>query len=125
VNTQTATPKLNKNIKSLFIEGRLWFDKINGNTYHAVKIEANGQIIKYLPMSYGYGNQYQETALTWLKSYGLVSEETRDIRELREYADIYLVSYQTPKRDLWKAESVNESYTKLLFIEQLKKESAN
>lgn len=125
MNTQTATPKLNKNIKSLFIEGRLWFDKINGNTYHAVKIEANGQIIKYLPMSYGYGNQYQETALTWLKSYGLVSEETRDIRELREYADIYLVSYQTPKRDLWKAESVNESYTKLLFIEQLKKESAN
>jgi hypothetical protein len=125
VNTQTATPKLNKNIKSLFIEGRLWFDKTGGNTYHAVKIEANGQIIKYLPMSYGYGNQYQETALTWLKSYGLVSEETRDIRELREYADIYLVSYQTPKRDLWKAESVNESYTKLLFIEQLKKESAN
>jgi hypothetical protein len=125
MNTETATPKLNKNIKSLFIEGRLWFDKINGNTYHAVKIEANGQIIKYLPMSYGYGNQYQETALTWLKSYGLVSEETRDIRELREYADIYLVSYQTPKRDLWKAESVNESYTKLLFIEQLKKESAN
>jgi hypothetical protein len=125
MNTETATPKLNKNIKSLFIEGRLWFDKINGNTYHAVKIEANGQIIKYLPMSYGYGNQYQQTALTWLKSYGLVSEETRDIRELREYADIYLVSYQTPKRDLWKAESVNESYTKLLFIEQLKKESAN
>jgi hypothetical protein len=125
MNTETATPKLNKNIKSLFIEGRLWFDKINGNTYHAVKIEANGQIIKYLPMSYGYGNQYQETALTWLKSYGLVSEGTRDIRELREYADIYLVSYQTPKRDLWKAESVNESYTKLLFIEQLKKESAN
>ena len=125
MNTETATAKLNKNIKSLFIEGRLWFDKINGNTYHAVKIEANGQIIKYLPMSYGYGNQYQETALTWLKSYGLVSEETRDIRELREYADIYLVSYQTPKRDLWKAESVNESYTKLLFIEQLKKESAN
>jgi hypothetical protein len=125
VNTQTTTPQLNKNIKSLFIEGRLWFDKINGNTYHAVKIEANGQIIKYLPISYGYGNQYQETALTWLKTYGLVSEETRDIRELRQYADIYLVSYETRRRDLWKAQTVEQEYSKLLFIEELKKEGAN
>jgi hypothetical protein len=125
VNTQTETPKLNKNIKSLFIEGRLWFDKTGGNTYHAVKIEANGQVIKYLPRCYGYGNQYQETALTWLKSYGLVSEDTRDIRELREYADIYLVSYQTRLRDLWKAQTVEQEYSKLLFIEELKKESAN
>jgi hypothetical protein len=125
VNTQTQTPQLNKKIKSLFIEGRLWFDKINGNTYHAVKIEANGQIIKYLPMSYGYGDQYLQTALTWLKTYGLVSEETNHIRELREYADIYLVSYHTPKRELWKAQSVEESYTKLLFIEELKKAGAN
>jgi hypothetical protein len=46
VNTKTETPKLNKNIKSLFIEGRLWFDKTGGNTYHAVKIEANGKVIK-------------------------------------------------------------------------------
>jgi hypothetical protein len=125
VNTQTQTPQLNKNIKSLFVEGRLWFDKINGNTYHAVKIEANGKVIKYLPITYGYGNQYEQTALTWLKSYGLVSEETRHIYELREFADIYCVSYHTPKRELWKAQSVEESYTKLLFIEELKKAGAN
>ena len=125
MNTQTETQKILPTIKSLFIEGRLWFDKINGNTYHAVKIEINGQTIKYLPRCYGYGNQYQETALTWLKSYGLVSEETRDIRELREYADIYLVSYHTPLRDLWKAQTVEQEYSKLLFIEELKGRSKN
>ena len=125
MNTQTETQKLLPTIKSIFIEGRLWFDKTGGNTYHAVKIEANGQIIKYLPRCYGYGNQYQETALTWLKSYGLVSEQTRDIRELREYADIYLVSYHTPLRDLWKAQTVEQEYSKLLFIEELKGRNKN
>ena len=125
MNTQTETQKLLPTINSLFIEGRLWFDKINGNTYHAVKIETNGKVIKYLPITYGYGNQYEQTALTWLKNYGLVSEETRHIYELRESADIYSVSYHTPKRELWKAQNVDESFTKLLFIEELKKGSKN
>ena len=125
MNTQTETQKILPTIKSLFIEGRLWFDKINGNTYHAVKIEANNKVIKYLPITYGYGNQYEQTALTWLKSYGLVSEETRHIYELRGSADIYSVSYYTPKRELWKAQSVEESYTKLLFIEELKGRNQN
>jgi hypothetical protein len=125
VNTQTETQKLLPTIKSIFIEGRLWFDKSGGNTYHAVKIEVNGQIIKYLPMRYGYGEQYLQTALEYLKSYGLVSEQANHIRELREYADIYLVSYETRLRDLWKAQTVEQEYSKLLFIEELKKESKN
>jgi hypothetical protein len=125
VNTQTETEKLLPTIKSLFIEGRLWFDKSGGNTYHAVKIEVNGQVIKYLPMRYGYGEQYLQTALEYLKSYGLVSEQANHIRELRESADIYLVSYETRLRDLWKAQTVEQEYSKLLFIEELKKGSKN
>jgi hypothetical protein len=125
VNTQTETQKLLPTINSIFIEGRLWFDKINGNTYHAVKIEVNGQVIKYLSMRYGYGEQYLQTALEYLKSYGLVSEQANHIRELRESADIYLVSYETRLRDLWKAQTVEQEYSKLLFIEELKKGSKN
>jgi hypothetical protein len=125
VNTQTETQKLLPTINSIFIEGRLWFDKINGNTYHAVKIEANGRTIHYIPITYGYEDMYLYTALAWLKSYGLVSEETRSIWELRESADIYWVSYYTPKRELWKAESINDKYSKLLFIEELKGRNKN
>ncbi len=125
MNTQTQTPQLNKNIKSLFIEGRLWFDKINGNTYHAVKIEANAKVICFIPITYGYENQYLETALKFLKNYGLVNEATNSIWQLREFADIYWVSYYTPKRELWKAETVEQKFSKLLFIEELKKEGAN
>lgn len=125
VNTQTETQKILPTIKSLFIEGRLWFDKTGGNTYHAVKIEANGKVINYIPITYGYENHYQQTALDWLKSYGLVSQETKSIWELREFADIYWTSYYTPKRELYKAESVDDKYSKLLFIEELKGRNKN
>jgi hypothetical protein len=108
------------NLNSLFIEGRLWFDKTGGNTYHAVRIEANGKVIHQIPITYGYENAYQYTALKWLQDYGLVSEDIKSIWELRGLIDIYFTSYYTPKRELWKAETVQEKYGKLLFIEELK-----
>lgn len=42
-----------------------WFDKVNGNTYHSVKIERtkDGAILKSYPIVYGYGNHYEQTAL--------------------------------------------------------------
>jgi len=118
----TITPalKTTENLRSLFVEGRLWFDKINGNTYHAVRIEANGKVIGQIPITYGYENHYQQTALEWLKGYELVNEETKNLWELRNEIDVYWVSYYTPKRELWKAETVEDKYTKLLLIEELK-----
>jgi hypothetical protein len=120
MNIETETQKIVPTIKSLFIEGRLWFDKINGNTYHAVRIQANGQVIGQVPKTYGYGDMWQYTALEWLKNKGLVSEEVRSIYELREHAEVYISATETLKRDLWKAETIEQQYTKLLFIEELK-----
>ena len=42
-----------------------WFDKVNGNTYHSVKVERmrDGKILFGRPMEYGYGDQYRYTAL--------------------------------------------------------------
>ena len=41
-----------------------WFDKVNGNTYHSVRIvrHRDGAIL-YCPWQYGYGDQYRYTAL--------------------------------------------------------------
>ncbi len=41
-----------------------WFDKVNGNTYHSVKVvnNLNGKVI-VAPFQYGYGEQYRHTAL--------------------------------------------------------------
>jgi hypothetical protein len=121
MNTETETQKIAPAIKSLFIEARLWFDKTNGNTYHAVRIEANGRVIRHIPITYGYENAYQYTALKWLQDWGLVSEDVKSIYELRQYADIYFVSYYTKKSELWKEQNTQEQYDKLLFIEELKR----
>ena len=32
-------------LSSIFIEGRLWFDKINGNTYFSNRIWINGKVV--------------------------------------------------------------------------------
>lgn len=42
-----------------------WFDKINGNTYHSVRVEnvKTGETLKSYPVCYGYGDAYRQTAL--------------------------------------------------------------
>lgn len=41
-----------------------WFDKVNGNTYHSVRVTRNedGKTIA-CPFQYGYGDCYRQTAL--------------------------------------------------------------
>lgn len=45
---------------------RLWFDSINGNTYHSVRLCVAGETVD-LPMQYGYGDQWMDTACQWLE----------------------------------------------------------
>lgn len=52
----------------LHIEGRRWFQRTYGNTYHSVRIFEDGAPIAALPYQYGYGDQYLQTALDWLKA---------------------------------------------------------
>jgi len=41
-----------------------WFDRINGNTYHSVKIiRLKDNKIICCPFQYGYGEHYRQTAL--------------------------------------------------------------
>ena len=55
------------------IEGRRWFQKTYGNTYHSVRIFKDGQELACLPMQYGYDNQYLETAEAWLADHAFPS----------------------------------------------------
>jgi len=41
-----------------------WFDKVNGNTYHSVRVtRVRDGAALVCPMEYGYGDQYRHTAL--------------------------------------------------------------
>jgi len=41
-----------------------WFDKVNGNTYHSVRIQrVKDSRVIFCKFQYGYGDQYRQTAL--------------------------------------------------------------
>ena len=54
---------MNRKIKFV-VQAAKWFDKVNGNTYHACRITrtSDGKHI-CCPFQYGYGDQYRHTAL--------------------------------------------------------------
>ena len=65
------------------IIGRRWFDKKYGNTYFSSRIYVDGGLVKTIPMSYGYGDQYEQVSLDWLKTngyleFGLMRFEIRE-----------------------------------------------
>lgn len=72
-------------VKVVHISGRLWFDKVNGNTYYSAKAWVDGEVALIVSFEYGYGDCfYYETIkalnglydlsdakITSEKSYGL------------------------------------------------------
>jgi hypothetical protein len=118
----TATTETNTKLDSVFIEGRLWFDKTYGNTYHSVRVEVNGLSVGQVGFTYGYGEHYQDTALSYLKKIGLVSESVRYLSELqRDGVTVYIAASNRKKADLHKELTVDQNFSNLLHIEQLKK----
>lgn len=87
---------------TLLIEGRRWFQRTYGNTYHSVRIYEDGALLASLPYQYGYGDGYLQTALDWLKANGKAPADapygTRYLRE--ELGATWTVSDVTRKKDL-------------------------
>jgi len=61
------------------VETQRWFDKVNGNTYHAVQIinAKTGATIYKSGFTYGYGDQYRMTAIDALVKRKLLKESDR------------------------------------------------
>ena len=45
------------------VNGKRWFERTNGNTYHSVDVYVDGELIGREPFTYGYGDGYKQTAL--------------------------------------------------------------
>lgn len=52
-----------KPAQRLEIEGRLWFQKTYGNTYHRVRVFLNGEFLGRSDVTYGYGQSFQQTGI--------------------------------------------------------------
>ena len=68
-------PNCTKEMRSLFVEGREWFDKVNGNSYFSARIWINGGQVAILPFQYGYGDSFIYEAQRKLIELGYISKE--------------------------------------------------
>lgn len=64
-----------ESIKSIHVEGRRWFDSINGNTYHSARVLVDGVLEVAVPFQYGYGDQYVYSAQEELDKLGILPIE--------------------------------------------------
>ena len=97
----------NENIKrSLFVEGREWFDKVNGNSYFSARIWVDGGQVAILTFQYGYGDQYLYEAQKKLLELGYLPQEgkNRGLWSIAEESgfDFYSAKSQVNKRDMFK-----------------------
>lgn len=93
-----------KEIRSLFIECKEWFDKSGGNSYHSVAVWINGKCFAQESMTYGYGSQYLTTALEVLIGLGFDFEINRPLWfQVEEIgADLYRSRSWVNKKELFK-----------------------
>ena len=57
---------------TITVIGRRWFQKTCGNTYHTATVLIDGQADFPSPKQYGYGAQYEQTALDWIDADGVL-----------------------------------------------------
>jgi hypothetical protein len=95
-----------KEIRSLFVECREWFDKVNGNSYFSARIWINGGQVAILPFRYGYGDQFLYEAQKKLLDLGYLPQENKNnslftISQLMGF-DFYSAKTSTKKNEMFK-----------------------
>lgn len=87
-------------MSALHIEGRRWFQRTYGNTYHTVRIYEADRPVVVLGPTYGYGDAFLQTAVEYLRAHGYPSMEygTQYLREV--LGGTYSVIDVTRKGDL-------------------------
>lgn len=97
--------------RSLFIECREWFDKVNGNSYFSARIWVDGGQVAILPFQYGYGDQFIYEAQKKLLELGYLPQNGKN-RGLWSIAEAQGFDYYTAKTNTKKAEmfKIYENY---------------
>lgn len=84
----TTTTQAAIEIKTIDINAKEWFDRVNGNSYFAAIVTVNfgmeNEKSILLPFQYGYGNHYVDMAGRALINAGLIPD-TKDV--LWRYCD--------------------------------------
>jgi len=76
-------------VKTIDINAREWWDKVNGNSYFSAKVTVNYQLENessfIVPFQYGYGNQYEQESFSELRKRKILDDltgsQTHSLRE--------------------------------------------
>lgn len=77
------------------VYGFRWFDRVNGNTYHSVKIvRIDDGAELFVPFTYGYDDHYQQSALEKLvEKKWLPKQYTKETAHLYDRENNYPIIY--------------------------------
>ena len=109
-------------IKTIDINAKEWFDKINGNSYFAGTITLNygmkDEKTFLMPFQYGYGSSYEQEAKAILTEFNLISLKWFESLKIhcRENNIIYRSSIidKCKKRELKEIETIYNNQIKTL-----------
>ena len=89
-------------MKKFIIVGKKWHDDVNGNTYHSVQVidTTTNKLINKPQLTYGYDDQWKQTAYDDLKKLGKVDEKDRFNHELNRKRFIFIDAGFHKKKDL-------------------------
>lgn len=88
--------------KSIFVEGRTWFDKTGGNTYWSSRVWVDGTVAFQLPMIYGYGEQYVDDSLKVAVERGFIPAFNFKSELRQRGIALYTSSSQVLKREMFR-----------------------
>ena len=95
-----------KEMRSLFIECREWFDNVNGNSYFSARIWINGKVEIVLPFQYGYERHFETVAVHALIEKGFISEQYKNcalwVVANEMQFDLYTSKAHTTKKEMFK-----------------------
>lgn len=74
---------MKRGIKRIVIEARRWSDKVDGNTYHSVKVYVNDKFVGRKPYAHGSDDQFLESAHKILQKAG-VYRKKEDYSKFRQ-----------------------------------------
>ena len=99
--------------RSIEINGRRWFRRGPGNTYHSVEIIVDGEVVHVVPYAYGYDQQYEWTARSWLRQAGylpgLIENSKGTSESLWSYCQRVGCQYQSSVENVRRKKDLHQS----------------
>lgn len=66
-------------MKTLDVQAKEWFDKVNGNSYFSARVtidySLDSEQVYYLPFQYGYGSMYEQETRELLRKEGIIPKD--------------------------------------------------